>query len=182
MTAPPASPVPRAPAPPPPRAERWKAAARIVASVLLLLLVYVVRPADRPTTAVLALLIGGLLLLLAVLVWQVRSIMRSPYPVLRAVEAFVVAAALFVTLFASGYAALSESDPAAFSEALDRIGALYFTMTVLATVGFGDIVPVSDTARVVTTLQMVCGLAFLGVVGRVFLAAVQRAHQTDGAG
>jgi hypothetical protein len=55
-------------------------------------------------------------------------------------------------------------------------------MTVLATVGFGDIVPVSDPARVVTTLQMVCGLAFLGVVGRLFLAAVQRAHRTDRTG
>jgi hypothetical protein len=180
MTAPPASPRPASPAPP--RAERWKAAGRTVASALLLLLVYVTRPAGRPTDAVLALLIAGLAALMAVLVWQVRSIMRSPYPVLRAVEAFVVAAALFVTLFASGYAALSESDPAAFSEPLDRLGALYFTMTVLATVGFGDIVPVSDPARVVTTLQMVCGLAFLGVVGRLFLAAVQRAHRTDRTG
>ncbi|VTR75746.1 potassium channel family protein [Cellulomonas hominis] len=177
MTAPPASTRPGPPALPPPRAEQARAVARTAATTLLLLLVYVARPVDRPTAAVLTLLVVGLVVLVAVLVWQVRTVIRSPYPMLRAVEAFVVAAVLFVTVFATGYAALSEAAPASFTEPLDKLGALYFTMTVLATVGFGDIAPVSGAARVVTTVQMVCGLAFLGVVGRLFLAAVQRSQR-----
>ncbi|NKY09579.1 potassium channel family protein [Cellulomonas hominis] len=167
------------PRPRPSRRQRLRVLLRTLATTTVLLVGYGLRPVDRPTDAVLALLAIGLVLLVLLLVWQVRSVVRSPYPVLRAVEAFVTAAVLFVVLFATGYAALSESGPEAFSEPLDRVAALYFTMTVLATVGFGDIVPVTHTARIVTTVQMVAGLAFVGLVGREFLAAVQRAHAPD---
>jgi hypothetical protein len=55
-------------------------------------------------------------------------------------------------------------------------------MTVLATVGFGDIAPVTGTARLVVTVQMACGFAFAALVGREFLAAVRRAQaDADGA-
>ncbi|MFD3678236.1 potassium channel family protein [Streptomyces sp. NPDC058613] len=50
-----------------------------------------------------------------------------------------------------------------FSESLNRNDALYFTVTVFATVGFGDIVPVSQTARVLTTCQMVADLTLVGL-------------------
>lgn len=162
--------------PVPGHAPRVRAALRTLASTTVLVLLYAVRPIERPPGEIIAALAVGLGLLVWLLVWQVRAVEHAAYPVLRAVEALVTAAVLFVVLFATGYASLSESLPGSFTEPLDRVAAFYFTMTVLATVGFGDIAPVSDTARVVTTIQMVCGLAFVGLVGRQFLAATRRAR------
>lgn len=168
---------------PPSRRARFRAAVRTIGSVALLLGVYLGSSTDRPTTTTLVLIAVGLVLLVLLLGWQVRSVVRSPYPVLRAIEAFVTATMLFVVLFAGGYAALSETTPGAFTEPVDRVDALYFTMTVLATVGFGDIAPVTAAARLVVTVQMVCGFAFAALVGREFLAAVRRAQDgTEGRG
>ncbi|WP_454050637.1 potassium channel family protein [Cellulomonas sp. Marseille-Q8402] len=160
----------------PGRRARLRAALRTVGSAALLLAVYLSRSADRPTALTLALLSAGLVLLVLLLGWQVRSVVRSPYPVLRAIEAFVTATVLFVVLFATVYSALSGADPGAFTQDLSQVDALYFTVTVLATVGFGDIAPVSTVARLVVTLQMVCGFAFAALVGREFLAAIRRAQ------
>ena len=43
---------------------------------------------------------------------------------------------------------------ASFTEPLTRADALYFTVTVFSTVGFGDITAKSETARVVLIVQM----------------------------
>jgi hypothetical protein len=161
------------------RRARLRASLRTVGSVLLLIGLYLGSPLDRPTPTTLVLLGIGLVLLVLLLGWQVRSVVRSPYPVLRAIEAFVTATMLFVILFSGGYAALSAATTGAFTEPIGRVDALYFTMTVLATVGFGDIAPVTGPARLVVTVQMVCGFAFAALVGREFLAAVRRAQ--DGA-
>ncbi|GIG34670.1 potassium channel family protein [Cellulomonas pakistanensis] len=166
---------------PPGRRARLRTALRTVGSAALLVALYLGRPLDRATPATIALLVAGLVVLVLLLGWQVRSVVRSPYPVLRAIEAFVTATVLFLVLFAAGYTSLSDADPAAFTEPVGRVDALYFTMTVLATVGFGDIAPVTGAARAVVTLQMACGFAFAALVGREFLAAVRRAQDGDGA-
>lgn len=184
MEAQPADPAPPARPPdatrPSGRRARLRSAVRTVGSTVLLVGLYLGRPLDRPTPATLVLLVTGLVLLVALLGWQIRSVVRSPYPVLRAIEAFVTATVLFIVLFAAGYTSLSEATPGAFTEPVDQLDALYFTMTVLATVGFGDITPVTGPARIVVTLQMVCGFAFAALVGREFLAAVRRAQDGDG--
>jgi hypothetical protein len=40
------------------------------------------------------------------------------------------------------------------AEPLSRTDALYYTITVFSTVGFGDITPRADLARIVTMVQM----------------------------
>ena len=57
------------------------------------------------------------------------------------------------------------------------LDALYFTVTVFATVGFGDIVATTQLARLVVTVQMILDLGVLGLGIRVFLGAVQRGRQ-----
>jgi voltage-gated potassium channel len=122
---------------------------------------------------VLALLIG--LLVVGVLVaWQAQAILRSRHPALRATEAVAVSIPLFLVIFAAACVVLASSDPEAFSEPLSRIDGLYFVVTVFATVGFGDISPVSDVARMLTTLQMLGDLVLIGLVLRIFVAAVDR--------
>jgi voltage-gated potassium channel len=76
---------------------------------------------------------------------------------------------------------MSEAQPASFSEALERTDALYFTVTVFATVGFGDISPVSDTARVIVTVQMIADLLLLGLVLRALLNAVDKGRARQAA-
>ncbi|WP_211354773.1 potassium channel family protein [Stackebrandtia albiflava] len=106
----------------------------------------------------------------AVTVWQLRAISRDPRPRLRAVGAFGFSVLLFLLAFATGYRL---SGDGAFSEPLDRVDALYFTVTVFATVGFGDITPRTGAARLLVTIQMLSGLVILGAAVRLFLAAVR---------
>jgi hypothetical protein len=53
------------------------------------------------------------------------------------------------------------------------VGALYFTVTVLATVGFGDITAQTAGARLLVTAQMLLGLGLLAGIVRVFSAAAR---------
>jgi len=73
---------------------------------------------------------------------------------------------------------MANNNPANFNtHPLTRTDALYFAVTVVSTVGFGDIVPVSQSARLVVTVQMLLDLLALGLVVRAFLGAVQFARQ-----
>lgn len=80
---------------------------------------------------------------------------------------------LFITVFAASYLSMSVTDAHNFSEPLSHVSALYFTITDLASVGFGDITPGSDVARFVVSLQMVLDLSLVVVLVRVLLMAVQ---------
>ena len=111
---------------------------------------------------------------------QVRQIRRSPYPVLRAVEALIVLLAMLLAVAALGAYALALDDPNAFSEPLTRLDSFYFSVTTLATVGYGDITPVSDSARVFTIIQMLVDLAFVGVVIKVISAVASREAKARG--
>jgi voltage-gated potassium channel len=123
------------------------------------------------STAVL--LVLGLLAFAGVLTWQVRAVLRSSYPGLRAVESLAAAIPLFLVLFAAIYLRIAELDGGAFSEPLSRTGALYYTITVFSTVGFGDIAPKADLARVVTMVQMLGDLLFVGLVLQLMIGAVK---------
>lgn len=46
---------------------------------------------------------------------------------------------------------------------LDRVNAVYFTMTTMATVGFGDITPATSGARLFVTLQEISDLLLFGL-------------------
>jgi hypothetical protein len=142
------------------------------------LVLYFVVPLDRQFTAgTLAVLSAGVLAMGILVAWQVRSILRSPHPALRAVEAVALSLPVFLLLFAGTYAVLSGSDPDAFTEPLDRVDSVYFVVTVFATVGFGDISAVSAVARVLVTGQMVGDLILIGLVLRVFVTAVDRGRR-----
>ena len=160
------------------RALPRQAVRRLVVRSLLISVALVVLYYRLPMTGALdaasaALLVVGLVVLVVLIVWQVRAILRSPYPGLRAIEALAGVIPLFLLLFASAYVLLANAQPQAFTEPLTKTGALYFTVTVFATVGFGDIVPHSDVARVVTMVQMLGDLVVLGLVVRVILGAAR---------
>lgn len=122
----------------------------------------------------LSLALSGALLII-VSVFQIRAIERAPHPGLRAVEALAVTVPLYVLLFASAYFVMELDDPANFDVAgLTKVDALYFTVTTFSSVGFGDISPASQAARILVTVQMILNLLVLGAGIRVFIGAVRR--------
>ena len=151
------------------------ALARTLGSVTVVVVVYYLLPLDQPFGwgPVLA-LCGGLVFVALLTAWQVRSVLRSPHPGLRAVETLALTVSLILVLFAAGYQVLAASDPAAFSQPLNRTATLYFVVTVFATVGFGDISPVSDAARVLAMVQMIADLVLIGLVVKTMLSAAER--------
>jgi voltage-gated potassium channel len=110
---------------------------------------------------------------------ELNSILRHRQPMRRAIVALAVLFPLFVVMYAWIYLTMSRSDPAAFGEVLSRTEALYFTVTVLATVGFGDITPKTDPARLLVTTQMVADLILIAVVVRLILGAASRAGRSE---
>ena len=146
-------------------------------STVLVVLYYRLPLTGALEASTVALLLAGLALFAGVITWQVRAILRSDYPGLRAIESLAAAIPLFLLVFAAAYVKLAEAQPRAFSEPLTRTDALYFTITVFSTVGFGDIAPVATAARVVAMVQMLGDLVVVGLVLRVMLGAVREGRQ-----
>jgi hypothetical protein len=118
-------------------------------------------------------LLIGLAVVGVIMIFGVRSIVGSETPRLRAIQVLITVVPLFLICFAATYLAMSHQNSASFSTALSRTGALYLTVTIFSTVGFGDIVPVSDAARIVVMVQMIGDLVLIGAGVRVLISAVQ---------
>lgn len=154
------------------------AAVRPLVTVGALLTAYYLLPVDRRLSGWhVVVLVVELCLVITVIVWQVRLILRAKFPTLQGIEALALSVPLFLLVFANLYYLLAHNLPDSFTEPLTRTDALYFTVTVFATVGFGDIAPVTQTARVLVTVQMVGNLLVLGVALRIIVTAVQRTRQ-----
>jgi voltage-gated potassium channel len=152
---------------------------RALAITVVLVAVYYVVPLDRLTDVPLWLTLAvGLLVLATVASYQVKAITRSRHPAVKAVEALAVTAPLFLLLFAASYFVMAAADASNFNaETLTRTDSLYFTVTVFATVGFGDISATSQVARIAVMAQMILDLLVLGLLVKVFLNAVQLGRQ-----
>ena len=149
---------------------------RAAAAVTLLVVGYYLAPLDRPLdTGTLITFLLALAVVGAVIAWEVRNILISDVPRLRAVQTVAVGVPMLLLVFASVYVQIETSQPNSFSETLSRTDALYFAVTVFSTVGFGDIAPKSELARIVTMSQMLTGLIVLGLVAKVVFGAVQTA-------
>ena len=108
---------------------------------------------------------------------QLAGVYKARFPTLRAAEALVLVAAMFLAVFAMVYVMISLNDRSAFTEELSPFNSYYFALTVLATVGFGDITPVTTLARSVTMVQMALDLVFVAVLLRIIGGAAKRALQ-----
>jgi hypothetical protein len=109
----------------------------------------------------------------AVFAWQIRRISVAALPELRAIEALGIVIALFLVLFSSVYLAMSHESGVTFTQRLDQTRALYFTVSVFSTVGFGDITPRTDSARLVVAAQMLLDLAIIGAAVRLLFNAAK---------
>ncbi|MGC0339173.1 potassium channel family protein [Streptomyces sp. SLBN-8D4] len=149
----------------------------LVTAMLLVVLYYVLPMKSVLDTHTVLLLVLCLAVFVAVLAWRIRGITRSHYPGLRAIETLAVAVPLYILAFAATYFLTEQADGSYFTQPMTRTGALYFSVTVFSTVGFGDIAPKTDAARLVVTAQMLLDLLLLGFGVRVFVSAVNLGRQ-----
>jgi hypothetical protein len=160
------------------RAQRNRAIFRTAATValawvLVLTAFYLVPFAHLNGTRSLLRLGTVVALVGAVLAVEIRRISTAELPELRAVEALAFVIVVFLTGFAVVYLNLSHGTQATFTQPLDHTKALYFTISVFSTVGFGDITPRTDTARIIVSAQMLLDLVIIGTVVRLILNAAR---------
>jgi len=153
----------------------------IVAWVVLFGVFYAIPTGVSSSADDLARVIIAVVVLVAVLAWQTYRIMRADFPELRAAVALGVVIPLFFVMFATIYLSMSEASGTTFTQGLDHTRALYFTITVFSTVGFGDITPATDTARLVVSAQMLLDLILIGGVVRILVGAAKRGVARAGA-
>ncbi|GLV87515.1 hypothetical protein Slala03_72040 [Streptomyces lavendulae subsp. lavendulae] len=151
---------------------------RVVVSVATLVALYYVGPLDNSSkSTAIAILLSGLVGFVVLVALQVRSILRSRYPVLRAAEALAVSIPFFLLLFAAAYVAMAAHSPGSFGTRLSHTSGLYFSVTVFTTVGFGDITAKSAAAQLMVTAQMLLDLAVFGLVIKTILDAAHRGRE-----
>ena len=139
-----------------------------------MLVAYFWLPFDRASVGETSLTVAlALLVLVGVNVYQLRAVANAEMPGLRGVEALVVSVLLLLVMFAAIYLSMSGRDSSAFDEPLDHIASLYFTMTTLTTIGFGDIVPISSSARVIVMIQMAVNVVVVGVFVKLVTSTVR---------
>jgi len=165
-----------------PRSRRKVAAlamVRVVTGLVALGVLYAALPIDTETNiGAVVIMVVATATFLAVTVHNLRTLHQSAYPVAYAARFLILIVALFVTGFAATYLAVYQADPGSFTEPLTKISAIYFTVTVLATVGFGDITASSEGARMLVTVQMVSGLTLLAVLARYVVHVASRRSAT----
>ena len=159
------------------KAQRRTLAIRLVVRSLLvailLFVAYYLAPMNRPERSGVITLIVGFVALALVLGWQIRAITGSPYPRLRAFETLTIGIPLLLLVFASAYYLIQNADPTSFTQPLSKTDALYFTITVFSTVGFGDITAKNEVARILVSIQMMFDLAVFGLVAKLIFGAVE---------
>lgn len=157
------------------RQTRWfvlRVVGRSLGVAALVLIGYFLLPdnADGKATGLVVLLVG-LVVLVVVIVSELRRIVVSEHPAIRGVEAVAIIVPLFVVVFSYAYVWMSNDDPANFTQSINRVDGIYFTVTMLSTVGFGDITAVSQSARILVTVQMLLNLVLIGVVAKLIVGA-----------
>ncbi|MFZ2013482.1 MAG: potassium channel family protein [Nocardioides sp.] len=162
-----------------PRRAAWRlglrAAIQIAVSMAVLGAIYFLVPTNgRGPGSDLPWLLLELGLFTLVVGLQVPAIINSDFPILRAIVALGILVPLYLLIFARVYLSGSFSDPSTFNEPLDHASALYFTVTVFATVGFGDIVAKTDSMRLLVTAQMMVNLIVVGAGIRILVSAARR--------
>ena len=98
--------------------------------------------------------------------------------------AFLTFYALLVILFASIFSIVSQFSTGdhfrvgSVTRGLSFNEAMHFSIVTISTVGYGDIVPVSNIARVLTSIEVICGVLLL-LFGVSELLGYTREHRAD---
>jgi len=116
---------------------------------------------------------------------SLRFVFRSGRRTIDEIFATVVAYLLLAVLFAQLYEVLLEFNPQSFNIAaaadrppqLVQSDLLYFSFVTLATLGYGDVLPVDETARSLAVVEAVVGQFYVAVIVSVFIGMYTAARK-----
>ena len=117
--------------------------------------------------------LGAIIGIVPITIRRFHAVRRSEEPVVVAIEAVVLLVTMLVLGFAAVYYAI-DANQGQFDGLETKVDSVYFTVTTLSTVGYGDIHAAGTAARVLVTINIMLNLAFLGVVVRVMAARRRR--------
>ena len=159
------------------RAELRRNALRALARLLLiaggLLTLYLMLPlrGDRWWLSALV----GLAAIAAIVPFTARrvaAVRSASAPTLVAAEALVLVFAMLVLGFSAVYLTI-DRDAGQFIGLDTRVDALYFTVTTLSTVGFGDVSASGQAARIAVVVQIIVDFTLLAVAVKTLVAAAR---------
>lgn len=99
--------------------------------------------------------------------YKIRASLRLRSMPYARVEWLLSGLYLIILVFALAYAVIAVNAPAQFVELSNRVDALYFSVTLMATVGFGDVHAEGDFARALVTVHMLFNLIYIGTAVRL---------------
>lgn len=157
------------------RRERWDLVEVLFGSVVVVA-VYFLLPLDREfgvllgIAACLAMVVG----LLPMTVRRAKRVLVSPTPFVEALKSIALLYTMIVVGFAMAYLLMATQADDQMKGVETHVDALYFSVVTNGTVGYGDMVPVGQLARVVVTIQIVLGLVTLGFAARLMTIVLQQ--------
>jgi hypothetical protein len=148
-----------------------------------LVIYYAVPVGEAPSAFGIALSVIGLLAGMGVLVrLTIRQVRRlsgaQPGDEGIRIESLIFLIYIVVPMFAIGYFVLETADPGQFADLETKTDALYFTVSTLATVGFGDVHATDQLARALVTLQIAFDLVFVGAMVSLLTGLVRNRATT----
>lgn len=159
---------------------------RSIAALAIVMAIYYAAPIGAsPSTTRLVVGIAGMLIGIAVLGWLIVAAIRRQLradPATARIESLLILLYLVVAVFASGYLTLARSMEGSFVGMHTKTDALYFTVSTVATVGFGDVHASGQLARLLVTIQIVFDLVFVAALVAALSGGVRRrvAARRDG--
>lgn len=154
--------------------EHRRSILRLVGLAVALGVVYALAPLQGDRWWVGALL--GAAALAAVAPFTVRrvtAVRTAATPVFAAAEAVLLVVAMVVFGFSALYLAIAHHE-GQFVGLESRVDALYFTVTTLSTVGYGDVHAAGGVARLAVTVQILLDLSVIAGAVKLLLGAARR--------
>lgn len=155
-----------------PRAQLRDAGVTVLLAALVTTVYYLVPVPGRMSQSSWAVLFFlGVAVLGALILLAIRSLLHAGEDArLRGLILLLTVTIMFFSWADASVARL----PGQFADLHDRTDALYFNVSTLATVGFGDVHPVGQLARAAVTLQIVFNLVFLGAAVSIITGFFRR--------
>jgi voltage-gated potassium channel len=151
---------------------RW---GRLATALMLVVVLYFAVPVRSDTTHSMVVRITISMLVLAALAYavvvQVRLQLEADD---RRVDGLVLALAVGVLVFALGFYVMEVHDPGQIPGLHTRLDALYFTMSTVLTVGYGDVHAEGQLARGVVLVQMVFDVVILAAAATTLSTRLRR--------
>ncbi|WP_189025837.1 potassium channel family protein [Nocardia rhizosphaerihabitans] len=109
------------------------------------------------------------------LVWRrIEHYLNAPPSAGGRVDGVLLLLCIVCVVFSLFYYRLQQQQPDQFAGLVTRTDALYYTMSTLGTIGYGDVHAVGQVARIATMVQIAFDLVVIGTLATIVTSSVTR--------